>query len=739
MKGTSCIVYGIRHHGPGSTKRLQKALHRQGPDCLLIEAPQDVSDSLHFIGHDGIQPPVALLAYHPNDLTKAAYLPFAHFSPEWQAARYALKQGIDLRAIDLPLGISLYLNFDGPQLHEASPPWINDPLGYMARLAGYTDAERWWEVTFEEEENDILLFESIIELMKTLRKEIGSLGQEENMIREAFMRKQIIKAVKEGHQNIAVVCGAWHAPALSDYPQYDLKADNQRLKGLKKASLQSTWIPWSYERLSKGTGYGAGVTAPAWYDLLFNRRGETSIRWMIKAGRLLRKEQMDISVAHIQEAVRLADTLAIIRGRKLAGIDELEAGAISVFFQGNERGLDVIRERLVMGDKIGRVPKDVPQMPIQKDLTQAIKSARLTKEFTTSETISKEFDLRKPANLAASQLLHRLGILGIPWGQLKKRRQSDLGRFRENWTLKWRPDYALRVIEAGMYGNTIAEAATGYIANRLKEIDDLSELTQLLDQVLKGDLKEAVADLLAVIRDGAALQRDLQILMQSVIQMVGILRYGTNYEKDELAIRKLVQEMVPRICAGLHLSAAQLNGDMAYQLLRTMQEFQGALSVYHSIELKASWQEVVHRLIGMDQIHPTIRGWSTRSLLDQGKLNIQHAIQWMAQALSSSVPPQQQVEWLEGFLQGSGLLLIYQVQLWQLINAWVDRQEMETFQLLLPVLRRAFSAFSERERELMLHQVRNNGVGVALEMKQEEYDPERIAILSPGIDRYLGK
>ena len=743
MKEFSLIVYGIRHHGPGSTKRLQKALRQQNPDCILIEAPEDISPSLIFIDDPTLQPPVAVLAYYPKDLSKAAYLPFAKFSPEYQSVRYALKQKVELRAIDLPLGISLFSTF-GEQESAANSvfevkPWMHDPLGYMAKIAGYDDAERWWEATFEEEDDDLELFRAIIDLMRTLRDEVGSVGQSDNVIREAFMRKQIRKAIKDGFTNMAVVCGAWHAPVLNDYIHFSAQQDNQLLKGLKKISLKATWIPWSYERLAKGGGYGAGVVSPAWYDLIFNKRSETPIRFMIKAARLLRKEKFDVSVAHVEEAVRLADSLGVVRGRRLAGIDELEEAVISVFLQGKEKGIDLIRRKLILGDVVGRVPKTIPQLPLQKDLEQAIKSARLAKEFESSETLSKELDLRKPANLLASQLLHRLLILGIPWGSLKDRRKQEQGRFKERWTLKWRPDYALRVIEASMYGKTVREATTVYVGLRIKKMEGLNGLTILLDQVLKGDLRESVADLLQALGKGAAIQKDLSELMRSVVQLIAIYRYGTNYETDEKAIANLIEEIIPRLCSGMPLFASQLNDDVARSLFVQMRELQGAINAYKSFDLVEQWQELCYRLIGMSQIHPTIRGWCTRGLLDQKRLPSGEVQQWMNQALSVMLLPKVQVEWLEGFLQGSGLLLIHQPLLWQLINAWVEKLDNETFEEVLPVLRRAFSNFPERERELILNQIKKGPEVTQNQTINDQYDPELVAILLPGIHRFLGK
>ncbi|MCB0585085.1 MAG: hypothetical protein KDD06_07165, partial [Phaeodactylibacter sp.] len=78
-------VYGIRHHGPGSSRSLLRALEAEPPDCLLIEAPADAEPVLEYALHPDIIPPVAILLYDDKDLSKASYLPFAGFSPEWQA------------------------------------------------------------------------------------------------------------------------------------------------------------------------------------------------------------------------------------------------------------------------------------------------------------------------------------------------------------------------------------------------------------------------------------------------------------------------------------------------------------------------------------------------------------------------------------------------------------------------------------------------------------------------------
>ena len=214
-------VYGIRHHGPGSTRSLLRALEAQAPDCLLIEAPQDAEGVLEYMLHPGLEPPVAVLLYDKKDPRYASYLPFASFSPEWQSAQFGLAQGIELRFMDLPMSLQFKLDErEEAQLKIAlpaadqEPPTVHDPMGYIANLAGFADSERWWEATFEQPEHEIDIFDTILSLNTALRDELKRKEQPMNRLREAFMRKTLRQAIKEGFKNIAVVCGAWHTPAL---------------------------------------------------------------------------------------------------------------------------------------------------------------------------------------------------------------------------------------------------------------------------------------------------------------------------------------------------------------------------------------------------------------------------------------------------------------------------------------------------------------------------------------------
>ena len=115
-------VFGIRHHGPGSARSLERALHELQPDTVLIEGPPEADALLELAARDDMAPPVALLTYVPDEPARAAFYPFARFSPEWRAIRHALDREVPVRFMDLPAANKLADREEGPRRGSSSSP-----------------------------------------------------------------------------------------------------------------------------------------------------------------------------------------------------------------------------------------------------------------------------------------------------------------------------------------------------------------------------------------------------------------------------------------------------------------------------------------------------------------------------------------------------------------------------------------------------------------------------------------
>jgi hypothetical protein len=92
--------------------------------------------------------------------------------------------------------------------------------------------------------------------------------------------------------------------------------------------------------------------------------------------------------------------------------------------------------------------------------------------------------------------------------------------------------------------------------------------------------------------------------------------------------------------------------------------------------------------------------------------------------MSTAAAPATAAAWLEGFLKGSGTLLLIDNDLWQVVNDWVEQLNVETFTQVLPLLRRTFSNFSKPERRKLGEKVKQGGIKVTTKA-EVDLDDER--------------
>lgn len=755
----SVHVFGIRHHGPGSARSLYQALETLEPDIVLVEGPPEAEAVLPLLMHNQMRPPVALLVYAPDQPQQAVYYPFAVFSPEWQALRYGLQRQLPVRFMDLPqshrFGLSQQDNegenpaADGPtdpegELQPLSPKVRQDPLSLLAQAAGYSDGERWWEHLVEQRQDSTELFAAILKAMTVLRTEIETLPSvvdSSSLLearREAYMRKTIREAGKQGFQKIAVVCGAWHAPVLVEMPP--VKQDAELLKGLPRLKVEATWIPWTYGHLLMSNGYGAGIESPGWYQHLWDTgtasQSARSIRWMVRVAQLLRSQDLDASSASLIEAVRLAETLAALRNLPLPGLPELNEAVQTGLCFGDPLPMQLIHDQLIVSQRLGRVPEETPMVPLQQDLQRQQKHLRLKPAAT--ETVL-ELDLRKPLDLERSHLLHRLVLLELPWG-MPQGGGNTRGTFREVWRLQWQPEFSLQLIEAGVWGNTIALAATACICDRA-ESANLPALTQLIDHTLLANLPPAITRLMTRLEAEAALASDITHLMAALPPLVNVIRYGTVRQLETQVVGQVVDGLITRICIGLPVAAASLNDEAAAELYQQLIAVHAAIGLLQQPAASEMWQQVLEKMADQQGLHGLLAGRCCRLLFEAGVFQAADTARRLSFALSTANEPTQAGQWSEGFLTGSGLLLLHNPALWQVLDHWVMQLSSDRFTTVLPLLRRTFSTFPAPERRQMGERVRQEGtgeVGIGAIQQSVEFDPERAAAILPLITQLLG-
>ncbi len=705
-------ILGIRHHGVGSSEMVKQMLERVRPDLILIEGPPEANELLPYMGNTGLVPPVAMMMYDEKKTQSSTFYPFASYSPEWTAAVFGNENGIPVKAIDLPAKQSLTTNFypdEKPILKEKDvdeegnprirkPLMTKDAMTYMAEVDGFESGEAWWEHHFEvnQSQDPKEHFEAVMLVMKALReKGIPSSLDSENIYREAFMRQLIRIAQNEMYQNIVVICGAWHAPALIDI-EGSAKEDQKLLKSLPKpkAKISASWIPWTNGRLSLHSGYGAGINSPGWYEHLAAQKENSDIAWLSKVAELFRKEGQDMSSAHVLESYRLAVALCQLRKKHTVGLSELNESILTVMCMGDGILLELVKKELIIGDRIGEVPDDVPKVPLQEDFEKTIKSLRLRLSAAPKE---HNLDLRNNNGLKRSVLFHRLDILNIPWAEPTQRRSK--GTFKESWILSWSPEMMIGLIDNAYLGNNILSATENKIKTVCAEETKIATVVSLLSKVLLADLEKSIYAILAKIDELSTISADIQDIMAALPNLINIKRYGDVRKSDFSILDSIINKLLTKTFINIPMACYGLDDENSNKVFNLIAALQQALKINEDQDKLEDWYSALVILLDKDGVHPIIKGCVSRLFLDGEKLTEAESAKRIHLALSKGNDAKDVASWVEGFLRGSGMILIYDNRLWNLLYEWLDDLPKKRFIEVLPYLRRAFSKFEYGERK----------------------------------------
>ena len=569
----------------------------------------------------------------------------------------------------------------------------SDPLRLLADAAGYDDPERWWEDLVEQRDEDV--FEVIGEAMAAIRE--GETADEENQLREAHMRKAL-RAARRRYEKIAVVCGAYHVPALA--AKVTAAADNALLRQLPKVKTQVTWVPWSHGRLAASSGYGAGVRSPGWYHHLFTASDHPVERWLAHVGAVLREHDLPTSSAHVIEGVRLADSLAVLRGRPMPGLSEVQEATLAVLCEGNGLALDLVTREAIIGERLGAVPDQVPRTPFEADLNATARRLRLKQDATEREL---DLDLRKESGLARSCFLRRLQILGIGWG--RPMGQSGTGTFRELWRLSWEPELAVAAVDASRWGSTVEAAAAAHL---LSDTSNLAGVARGVDRALTADLPAAMPELLRLLDVRAAAETDVARLLEALPELVQAHRYGDVRGTDTGRLGEVVEALLGRACAGLPVALSGLTPEESERFRGLIDEANAAVGLLGETAQEL-WRNALRGAADRHDLPGLIAGRLIRILFDAGSLDADEVQQRLSLALSGGHPAREQASWAEGVLSGSSLLLLHSPALLEVLDSWVMGLAEELFTEILPVIRRAFGAWDKPERQALAGKVANLG------------------------------
>ncbi|MFE2977301.1 DUF5682 family protein [Streptomyces sp. NPDC059258] len=498
------FLIGVRHHAPSLAAALPKLLDAAAPDVLLVELPAEFQPWLGWLAHEETEAPVALAAVPgagPAGERGPAFYPFADFSPELVALRWAAINGVPAVACDLPLADRAWAGGDdgapAPVPGAASAPVPGEGHGLStalrARLTG-RDGDDLWDRLVETQapgSTPEALRRAALLTGWALRHEAEAYGgvHRTDLVREACMRGHVAEALASGRRP-AVVVGAFHTPALlrsaaegggaADVDGVTGVAAANRAAGEPESGCTVSLIPYTYPLLDSRSGYPAGIRDPEWQHTVLEAAGnpaavhEALIRTAVRLCAALREQGHPYGPADGREIVRVAGDLARLRDLPAPGRGELLEAVQTVLGRGETygtgRAVAQALERVLVGSRTGRPAPAAPRSGLSPAVEAETAALALPGPQDAHERTPRDLRLdpaRSPLDRRRDLLLRRLTVCGIPYAREQEVTGAAGGEgLTTRWQVRWTPATAAMLTAAGARGVTPAQAAEGVLRQR---------------------------------------------------------------------------------------------------------------------------------------------------------------------------------------------------------------------------------------------------------------------------------
>ncbi len=501
----------VRHHSPACSLALLALLEEKKPESILIEGPVELNALLPLLSDGRCRPPIAAFCKvaDSDGEPRSAFYPFCDYSPEWVAMRYGASRGIRVAFIDESFagrrdgrrgaeGTEGEGEGVGPAARSLLEESWMAHAAYSAALAARLGCRDWneaWDRLFELRGKERLsdwrsLFGELAAYCGIVRLEYGDreLEAEGSASRERCMAEAIERELEAAKGEVVAVVGGFHAPgilelldrggAIAEAPVKGAAAKGAAAKNAAAAKPRAElWLlRYGFAQLDALSGYGAGMSAPGYYQRLWERRDEGEERHLAAvldaledfAERLASRAGLfAVSTADLIAAAAQASRLASLRGLPGPGREELKDAARSCFLKESldEAGPAFGRalDASLAGERLGDVPPSAGSPPILEDARARARAARVS--LDTSARKSAKLDIRRsPRHRERSVFFRRMAYLGTGFCEWKGGPDFSSGTGLdlrwEEWSYTWGPFVEGRLLELATRCSTLAEAVS---------------------------------------------------------------------------------------------------------------------------------------------------------------------------------------------------------------------------------------------------------------------------------------
>ena len=698
-------TFGIRHFSPAGAYFVRKFLNENRPDVVLIEGPADFDFLMDDIVSKNLLPPFAIMAYTKEVPIETVLYPFAVYSPEYQAILWARENNKECHFFDLESNIMLGLESKNEDEIISDAP---DKIYDKEKTSDF-DMESFWERVLEQSE-DMNAYKSGSALFgESLRNEDEvSLRY---IIRESFMKRKIKEIIDSGidSEKIVAITGAFHTSAIQSL---DGAMTDKEYDSLKKKDSNITLMPYSYYRLSKRTGYGAGNTAPAYYELLWqgfikNDKTYHERKYLSLLAKYIREHGGIVSSAQVIEATMLSRSIANLRGGSIPTLVDLKDAGITCMGGGSFGEMAMGFAQSDIGTKIGVVPQESMKTSIQSDFLSRLKALKLEK-YKELVATPLQLDLRENLRVKSKEsafldlnrsfFLYRLVTLGIDFAKIERNRQ-DNATWAENWILQWTPEAEIQIVESVLKGDTIDEAVAFVLGERLNNTISISEIADIIEAAFNCGIPKIVEGAGRKLDEMASGAVSIHEIAVTTSKLSDMILFGDIRKLD----RKPLEPIVKRLCirAALILAGESACDDMAAVIL--VEDIQSIHNVFvlHDFLDKDLWFDKLMEVSNRDDLNTKISGLATAILLDTGKTDENTLRIEVARRLSAGMPAELGANWFAGLSIRNHYALIGRLTLWESLSEYMDSLDEEEFRRSLVFLRRAFVDYSSKEKDMI--------------------------------------
>ena len=222
--------------------------------------------------------------------------------------------------------------------------------------------------------------------------------------------------------------------------------------------------------------------------------------------------------------------------------------------------------------------------------------------------------------------------------------------------------------------------------------------------------------------------------MDTLRPLAGTLRYGDVRRTDIASLRSVFDGLVTRVLAGL--SFAPADDDAADLMADRLSSTQAALALLDHSARHDRWPALLGTAAEAGG-HGLVCGRASRLLHDSGHWDADRLGRRLSRALSAGTPATDGASFVEGFVAGSGTVLVHDTDLLSIVDSWLSSLPGEKFDDVVPLLRRTFGGFDPAERRQLGWWLSDSSSSATV-VTDDEFDPERLAAAAAVTGMMLG-